>query len=315
MALTTLANVRILPNMRSTVKMPDAWLNSLISAADGAIKKFCKQNLELKAYVEYYDGMDMPDVVLKQFPVLSGTTQVAAGSNGVTLPTSTINVVSTAGFDPSGRSDLPTLVVQTGVASWTTVTYTGVTATSFTGCSGGTGTMSSQAGLNAVGQPAVFYDPTGYWGQRPTTPNGGPFAAGTIQVPGLNFAVQLDNGGTVGNRGLLRRLGGVNGGGYWGAWPQTFVGRSKLASYRLPCWPTGQGNIKVLYSAGYATIPDDLAYAATTLVVNVSRNQPQGAELSSESLGSYSYSVLSRGEDPEIGEVRQILTRYRENGW
>jgi hypothetical protein len=68
--------------------------------------------------------------------ITAPTTTIAVGSNGVSLPQATINVASTAGFPTSG-----TLHVFT--TSWQTVTYTGITGTSFTGCSGGTGTMST----------------------------------------------------------------------------------------------------------------------------------------------------------------------------
>lgn len=314
MPLTTLAAVRRVPGLQNVVKVTDAWLESLIAATDEAVKKWCKQEIELRAYTEYYSGNEMPDVVLRQYPVLSGTTQVAAGSNGAVLPQATIHVASTTGFDPSGRSDLPTISIQTGQNSWTTVTYTGVTSTSFTGCSGGTGTLSSQAGMNAVNQPVVYFDPCGYWGQAPQTQNGGPFAPGTIQVAGVNFAVQLNERGRVSKSGLLTRLGGVGGGYYFGGWPQN-IGRNKLASWRKPCWQAGQGNIKVLYSAGYEVVPDDLSAACTSLVANLVRNQPKGAELSSEGLGAYSYSILTGSQDPEIGSVREVLTRYRDASW
>jgi len=62
-------------------------------------------------------------------------TTIASGSSGVSLPTSTINVASTTGFTTSGTI----LVVTT--AGTQVVTYTGITGNSFTGCSGGTGTM------------------------------------------------------------------------------------------------------------------------------------------------------------------------------
>lgn len=68
---------------------------------------------------------------------VGNNTTIAAGSNGVSLPTGTINVVSTTGFPASG-----TIFVTTSTGSYA-VTYTGTTATSFTGCSGGTGTMST----------------------------------------------------------------------------------------------------------------------------------------------------------------------------
>jgi hypothetical protein len=64
-------------------------------------------------------------------------TTIAAGSNGVALPTGTINVVSTTGFPASG-----TLLVTTSLNT-RLVAYSGLTGTSFTGCLGGSGVMST----------------------------------------------------------------------------------------------------------------------------------------------------------------------------
>jgi hypothetical protein len=60
-------------------------------------------------------------------------TTVASGSNNAALPQSTINVASTSGFASSG-----TIYVE-----GTAITYTGKTSTSFTGCTGGSGTMNT----------------------------------------------------------------------------------------------------------------------------------------------------------------------------
>lgn len=62
-----------------------------------------------------------------------GSTTITAGSNGVTLPQTTINVVSTIGFSGSGSFTLNS----------ETITYTGITSTTFTGCSGGTSTLAT----------------------------------------------------------------------------------------------------------------------------------------------------------------------------
>lgn len=64
-------------------------------------------------------------------------TTVAAGSNGATLPQSIINVVSTATFPTSGKFLVDTTI------GYNLVTYTGKTATSFTGCTGGTGILAT----------------------------------------------------------------------------------------------------------------------------------------------------------------------------
>jgi hypothetical protein len=65
------------------------------------------------------------------------TNTIAVGSDGQSLPQTTINVNTTNGFPTSGTL----LVVTSGGTQ--TVTYTGTTSTTFTGCSGGTGTMNT----------------------------------------------------------------------------------------------------------------------------------------------------------------------------
>lgn len=88
-------------------------------------------------------------------------TVIAAGSNGQVLPQATINVSSTTGFPTSG-----TINVTTSSNVQQVVTYTGVTATSFTGCSGGSGTMTT--GNLVTGQ--IFTGCTG--GTGVLSPNG-----------------------------------------------------------------------------------------------------------------------------------------------
>jgi Tfp pilus assembly protein PilE len=69
------------------------------------------------------------------------TTQTTTTTSSVTLPASTIPVVSTSGFSTSSTISV----------GGQTVSYTGVTATSFTGCTGGTGTIAS--GSTVAGGP------------------------------------------------------------------------------------------------------------------------------------------------------------------
>ena len=339
--LTSVANKRMIPGYQNVVKYTDSWLTQIVAAADFAVKQYTKRWLELRSYTEYYDGSEQPDLVCRQWPVLCGTTQVAAGSNGQLLPGSggptTINVVSTTGFDPSGRSgtspnDLPAVCFQTSPSSFASVTYTGVTATSFTGCSptepyNGAGTLSSGQGLSAVWQPAVWVDPNGYGGQaqpgtQPFSGFTGPYGDGTLQVQGANYMVYLDgqdpNNGwnSVSKRGILRRIGGYGQGFSW-YWPsQGFGGQGKLAAYRRPCWPGGTpGNTKVTYSAGYATVPADLQQAVNDFAVLLMRFAPLGDAVSSQNLGGYSYSILKGNPDPEMATIRQVLSRYREISW
>lgn len=80
-------------------------------------------------------------------------------------------------------------------------------------------------------------------------------------------------------------------------------------------WPEGYGNIKVTYTAGYATIPADLTLAANQFVALLRQGQEYGGPLRSETLGRYMYELLESGaanETPAIGTLRGLLGAYRE---
>lgn len=69
--------------------------------------------------------------------VTTVNTTIAAASGGLSLPQTTINVASTAGFTAPGFVNITTN------AGSQTVYYTGIAGNSFTGCQGGTGTMTT----------------------------------------------------------------------------------------------------------------------------------------------------------------------------
>ncbi len=225
MALTTLAAVQAIPGMAN---LPIDFLTNLITQASKAIQTYCKQNIELATWTEYYSGNGTPNLPLRQMPV-----------------NSIIN---------------------------------------------------------------LWFDPQGYWGQR-----SGSFGSGTLQTVGTQYALDIDTGGTVSNRGLVRRIGGTYlgfGFGYYGFgnW------NSKLAGTQLPVWIVGPGNIKVEYSAGFDPVPADVTAACNMLIAWYARNMPSGAPLSGENLGNYGYTVMTQalGNVPELGSIAVTLARYRE---
>jgi len=83
----------------------------------------------------------------------NAVTTVASASDGAVLPQAVINVASTAGFPSSGT----VLIILPGGAQ--TITYTGKTATSFTGASGGTGTLRGNGDLGRIGDPVGLLSP------------------------------------------------------------------------------------------------------------------------------------------------------------
>lgn len=79
-------------------------------------------------------------------------TTISAASNNLNLPQSTINVASTAGFPTSGTLYILSLVNSS--YTYQNVSYSGVTGTSFTGCTGGTGTIFTSYTVSSSGSLA-----------------------------------------------------------------------------------------------------------------------------------------------------------------
>ena len=114
-------------------------------------------------------------------------TAITAGSNNAVLPQATVNVTSTTGFASSG-----TIYIETSLGS-RAVDYTGVTATSFTGCTGGTGTMLT--GARVSNSPLANGDPMdGSAGSFFFGPNGQPIALDPMQ----SYPIRVF-GGLLGN--------------------------------------------------------------------------------------------------------------------
>jgi hypothetical protein len=138
----------------------------------------------------------------------TAATTIAAGSNGQSLPQGTINVASTTGFPSSGRI----LVTITGSPdSRQVISYTGTTALTFTGCTGGSGTLATGHVVNplwttlAAAQAGVLLtsetDPTEGTGYTPLFYQTSLMQPGWLWTPtsteaGLNDEIIVLGGGT-----------------------------------------------------------------------------------------------------------------------
>ncbi len=161
---------------------------------------------------------------------------------------------------------------------------------------------------------AVYVDPVGYGGQGTD-----PFPASTLWTEGQQFILNSDASGSKSTKGILTAIAGDGTSATplncWNFGDNYLPYGNKLAASRRPYWPVGQKNIKVVYVAGYSPVPADLNFAAASLVASMVRNQPLGGPLTSESLGSYSYTMASRagsGNLADLTDYAQILRKYRE---
>lgn len=135
-------------------------------------------------------------------------------------------------------------------------------------------------------------DQDGYYG----IPSGA-FPASTAYTEGTDFAIpRVDE--SEENRGELIALQSVD--------FQKFGG----------IWTSGRGNIKVTYTSGYTTAPKDLELAVNMLVALIRKAAEKGGPITSETIGRYSYRLLTGGggqsttSSLEIASVRAILGRY-----
>jgi hypothetical protein len=133
------------------------------------------------------NGQSLPQSTINVASTTTATTTIAAGSNNVLLPTGTINVGSTTSFPTVGSIYVTTNLGQQ------LVTYTGTTATTFTGCTGGTGYMSTGGAISAgfSTRPGIIYVTTSagvqqvsYTGTTGTTFTGCSGGTGTMSTGG-----------------------------------------------------------------------------------------------------------------------------------
>ncbi len=140
---------------------------------------------------------------------------------------------------------------------------------------------------------SVHVDDSGYAGQ-----GSGAFASATEWTAGTDFYIRTE----VENESNTGELVAIKG-------PGTFTADHQPKTWGE--WPDGTGNVKVIYVAGYATVPSDIAGACRILVAWMRASRDNGMPVKSEKLGSYSYTLLDDTGIPELATIRGICNRYR----
>jgi hypothetical protein len=156
----------------------------------------------------------------------------------------------------------------------------------------------------------VYLDSGGYWGQ-----GSGAFASTTALTAGSDYALRLDEPEASRSKsGILVWLGGSAESSGWPSWRSTGLLTPGIVQSG---WPVGQGNLKLVYTAGFADIPDAVEEAvyllSQTLIAQTDNNTFQDT---SESLGPYSLSKTQLSYFArEVRGFKEALARYREVSW
>jgi hypothetical protein len=151
------------------------------------------------------------------------------------------------------------------------------------------------------GTVSAWLDYTGRFGKNPD----GSFATATQLVEGTDFVLVTDGclPGTTTKcsySGLIERVNGV--------WPRL---RRFTPGQISPNAGSLLGCIKLVYSAGFSTVPPDLQLACCEILAYVRRNRKKGGPIQSEGLGAYHYAMAGVSDAPELGSARRVLARYR----
>lgn len=152
---------------------------------------------------------------------------------------------------------------------------------------------------------SVHVDHQGYFGTSPS-----PFGTSTLLTAGTDYSLEQDlatvSGQPISRSGLLIRIGTI-----WAEMGRQYF-PGKLATEIGPAF----GNIKVVYVAGYETLPYDLQVALSMLVSLFQNTVVSGQPLMRERIGDYSYEILSgrysETTHPVFGSLDKILNRYKE---
>lgn len=153
---------------------------------------------------------------------------------------------------------------------------------------------------------AVYLDNSGRFGQNP---DGSFDSTVTVLTRGTDY-VLLTDGCLPGTstkcsyKGVIQRIGTV--------WPN----RVRYTPGQVTTTTAAaQGNVKVVYTAGWPITPYDVRAAVCQIAAWVRKNADKGGMVTSESLGSYSYSLAASASSqsfPEAASIRATINNYKE---
>jgi hypothetical protein len=276
-------------NQSSFTGTEDSTISALITAVTRAISKFCRRNFDSQTYDELYNGTGDRRLALRQFPIVS-VARVAYGPIPVlrVSNTSAANQRATVAVTSTGLS-------LTRVASGVSSTDTSITWGSYP-------TLAQvAAAVNALGNgwSAVVAD--GSYANRASAdlraPQGA-LNALNVQAPLLLHAQELSGYDIDADRGWLIRG------------PASAEMLDAFDDPLPPTWFGGLNYWRVVYTAGFATVPEDVQEACAEWVAALFWRTKRDPALLHEAIPG----VLARAPEQEMpAHVRALLLPYRDH--
>ncbi len=273
-------------NQSSFTATEDSTINALVTAVSKAVRRYCKREFDSQQFDELYNGTDDRRLALRQFPILS-VARVAYGPAAALRVTNTgaANQRATVAVTATGLS-------LTRVASGTSSTDTSVTWATYP-------TLSQvAAAVNALGNGWGATVADGNRAAADLRAPQGALNAMNVQAPLLLHSQELSGYDIDANRGWLIRG------------PLAAEIKDAFNDPLMPAWFGGINFWRVVYTAGYATVPDDVQEACAQWVAALFWQTKRDPGLSHESIpGAVARTPL--GTMPP--GVKALLAPYRDH--
>lgn len=144
----------------------------------------------------------------------------------------------------------------------------------------------------------IHLDYSGYYNQNPEPV----FGSDKLLTAGKDYALKIDRDG-MSFSGIVERINTV--------WAE--LNRAYVTGHVTTEVSPALGNIKVVYTAGYTTIPEDLQWALALIVRRMQQYAKIGWQLGMEKLRDYTYQLTAaKHAISELGDVQRTLRMYKK---
>ena len=279
-ALTSLANLKSWLGISTSTD--DAVLEKAIDRATARIESYVGRQILSRTYTEWRSGAGVDEIRLHQWPV-SQVTGVWTGAYAALVIGSGDATDIRASISINQETGTPAAVLNRTTSAGVTTTTTLSFATYPT----------TAALATAIGATAGF---TCTLGKNIRTAQLRPRAAGdvvlaTVTLFAADTASEYTYDYDTGRLAIDQS--------WWAYWP-----------LERGIMPDAVKSVCVEYTAGYATVPDDIEQACIEIAAMMYRDRRRDAGLASESLGDYSYTRANRAEVDAV--MSGLLADWRE---
>lgn len=271
----------LVPNFDSTDKTVMA---SCVNAASGVIEKYCNRTFASTSYDELYDGTGDKNLLLDQFPTQT-ITQVMFNPMPVMQIRNTDSGVQRASFRIDGDTSTPPVPNKMYLVS----VKSGITTTR-------TITLSTTVTLADLATAINAYSADGW----AATALGTFTTWATADLYPLQPAKDCK---WFGNAYLMLHV--------WNL-PEYLYRAETGELISQMGFALGNANFRVKYTAGFCVVPEAIQQACAALAVGTYLARGINPNLTSESLGSYSYSVAAERSFKQLDIVSKFgISLYR----